>query len=106
MYADQRFFESLKRSIPENVIQYTYELVIRQGFDFKVRTLFLFVRDISLSKAEKTHNYHFVKDIFKDNSQIKTVFIHLDNDSAGCKVTEVISNLLKDKYTVKSILYP
>ena len=61
------------------------------------------MRDISLSKTEKTHNYHFIEDIFKDNSQIKTVFIYLDNDSAGRKAAEIISNLLKDKYTVKGV---
>ena len=64
------------------------------------------MRDISLSKTEKTHNYHFIEDIFKDNSQIKTVFIYLDNDSASRKAAEVISNLLKDKYTVKKHFVP
>ena len=65
-----------------------------------------FLRNMSLTKAEKTHRYHLIKDIFRDNLQIKTVFIHLDNDSAGRKAAEVISSLLKDKYTVKKHFVP
>ena len=33
-------------------------------------------------------------------------YLHLDNDSAGRKAAEVISNLLKDKYTVKKHFVP
>lgn len=47
-----------------------------------------------------------LRTVLKDNPQLKMVYLHLDNDSSGRKAAEVISNLLKDKYTVKNILYP
>ncbi len=36
-----------------------------------------------------------------DNPQIKTFYLHLDNDTTGRKAAEVISELLKDKYTIE-----
>ena len=40
--------------------------------------------------------------VLDDNPQIKTVCLHLDNDTTGRKAAEVISELLKDKYTFET----
>lgn len=45
---------------------------------------------------------HSLNKVLEDNPQIKTVYLHLDNDTTGCKAAEVISDLLKDKYTVET----
>lgn len=47
-----------------------------------------------------------LRTVLNDNPQLKTVYLHLDNDSAGRKAAEVICNLLKDKYTVKEHFVP
>ena len=47
-----------------------------------------------------------LKAVLNDNPQIETVYLHLDNDIAGRKAAELISNLLKEKYTVKKHFVP
>ena len=82
-------------------------LLFEQGSDFKTQNL------VSLSGVYKpTKNMNnaqiplSLRTVLKDNPQIKTVYLHLDNDSAGRKAAEVISNLLKNKYTVKKHFVP
>ena len=82
-------------------------LLYEQGSDFKSQNL------VSLSGVYKpTKNMNnaqiplSLQTVLKDNPQLKTVYLHLDNDSAGRKAAEVISNLLKDKYTVKKHFVP
>lgn len=82
-------------------------LLYEQGSDFKSQNL------VSLSGVYKpTKNMNnaqiplALRTVLKDNLQLKTVYLHLDNDSVGRKAAEVISNLLKDKYTVKKHFVP
>ncbi len=82
-------------------------LLYEQGSDFKSQNL------VSLSGVYKpTKNMNnaqiplSLRTVLNDNPQLKTVYLHLDNDSAGRKAAEVISNLLKDKYTVKKHFVP
>ena len=82
-------------------------LLYEQGSDFKSQNL------VSLSGVYKpTKNMNntqiplSLRTVLKDNPQLKTVYLHLDNDFAGRKAAEVISNLLRDKYTVKKHFVP
>ena len=82
-------------------------LLYEQGSDFKNQNL------VSLSGVYKpTKNLNnaqiplSLRTVLNDNPQIKKVYLHLDNDIAGQKATEVISNLLKEKYTVKNHFVP
>ena len=78
-------------------------LLYERGSDFKSQNLF------SLSgvyqPSNKMNNVklpHSLNKVLEDNPQIKTVCLHLDNDTTGRKAAEVISDLLKDKYTVET----
>ena len=82
-------------------------LLYEQGSDFKNQNL------VSLSGVYKpTKNLNnaqiplSLRTVLNDNPQIKKVYLHLDNDIAGQKAAEVISNLLKEKYTVKNHFVP
>ena len=82
-------------------------LLYEQGSDFKNQNL------VSLSgvykPAKNMNNAKMplsLKAVLNDNPQIKTVYLHLDNDSAGRKAAEIISNLLKDNYVVKKHFAP
>ena len=82
-------------------------LLYEQGSDFEGQSL------VSLSGVYKpTKNPEnsrlpiALRTILKDNPQIKRVYLHLDNDAAGRKASEVISTILRDKYTVKKHFVP
>ena len=82
-------------------------ILYEQGSDFKSQNL------VSLSgvykSAKNSENSRLptsLRTVLKDNPQIKTVYLHLDNDIAGRSAAETISNLLKDRYTVKKEFVP
>ena len=82
-------------------------ILYEQGSDFKSQNL------VSLSgvykPAKNSENSRLpisLKTVLKDNPQIKTVYLHLDNDIAGRSAAEIIINLLKDRYTVKKEFVP
>lgn len=78
-------------------------LLYERGSDFKSQNLFSLSGVYQPSK--KMNNIRLPNSLSKvldDNLQIKTIYLHLDNDTTGRKAAEVISELLKDKYTVET----
>ena len=78
-------------------------LIYERGSDFKSQNLFSLSGVYQPSK--KMNNVRLPNSLSKaldDNPQINTVYLHLDNDTTGRKAAEVISELLKDKYTVET----
>lgn len=82
-------------------------LLDEQGSDFKSQSLVSLSGIYNPSKTMKDSKLPIgLMNTLEANPKIKTIYLHLDNDIAGRRAAEVISEKLKDKYEVKKHFVP
>lgn len=82
-------------------------LLDEQGSDFKSQSLVSLSGIYNPSKNMKDSKLPIgLMNTLEANPNIKTIYLHLDNDIAGRRAAEVISEKLKDKYEIKKHFVP
>ena len=82
-------------------------LLDEQGSDFKSQSLVSLSGIYNPSKNMKDSKVPVsLLKVLEANSNVKTIYLHLDNDIAGRNAAEVIFQKLKDKYEVKKHFVP